>query len=155
MLSHPRFVSMAQNSCADGEGHSLANFKRQAYGRKIPRLTSGKDVVMRKSTVDMVLIACACMCASSPAQSHEWYPKSCCDDRDCTKVDRTEYLSDGRMIFFGRLLDGTDIKVIIPRGFRFESSPDENMHVCVWKWSKDATGVYKPRDKCVFAPGSS
>jgi hypothetical protein len=76
--------------------------------------------------------------------AHSWYPKVCCQDHDCMKVDHIEHLSDGSM----KMQAGT-IEVIVPKGFVPQPSLDNDAHVCIMP---KMGGGYAPR--CVFMPAS-
>ncbi len=91
-----------------------------------------------------VLVASA-LGAAGPVMAHSWYPRACCNDLDCTPVDRVEHLPEGGM----RLTAG-HIEVIVPPGFPVMQSADARVHVCTYR---NMAGQYLPR--CVFLPGIS
>lgn len=77
------------------------------------------------------------------ARSHQWYPKTCCNDQDCSPADHMERRRDGSI----KIRTGP-ITVIVPPGFEASASRDNRVHVCVWR---DGLGKYHAR--CVFLPG--
>jgi len=83
--------------------------------------------------------------AIAPAAAHSWYPHWCCQDHDCTKVDRMAWNSDGTLH-----LESGAITVDVPKNFLIQPSQDADAHMCVYR---DATGRNVPR--CVFLPGTS
>ena len=67
----------------------------------------------------------------APAKAHGWYPKECCDDRDCAPVESVaQFLPVGgglpQLIVTSK--HGT---VIVPQGFPVRQSKDGRMHVCI------------------------
>src|SRR5215813_2607594 len=79
------------------------------------------------------------------AQAHSWYPKVCCNDKDCLIVDKVDALPDGAELFHAG-----SITVIVPKYFKRMPSQDSHVHLCYYRVF---TGEYRPR--CVFVPGDS
>jgi hypothetical protein len=90
--------------------------------------------------------ALAAVLLAPPTQSpaHYWYPRECCNDQDCFKVHKTEFLDDGSMI-----MHAGHFVVVVPPGFPVRKSLDDDSHVCVYR---NVLGKYLPR--CVFMPGT-
>lgn len=84
-------------------------------------------------------------CLASVATAHSWYPRTCCNELDCSPVDRIERLAGGGM----RLTVG-HFEVLVPAGFPSMPSQDNRVHVCVYR---NMQGQYLPR--CLFMPGVS
>lgn len=92
------------------------------------------------------VLAAAVLAASTlPALAHSWYPRECCNDIDCVKVERLERRPDGSM-----LMESGPITVIVPKGFDARPSQDRDAHVCVYR---DVRGRYHAR--CVFLPAEA
>lgn len=71
--------------------------------------------------ITVVLIA-ACLLAS-PAAAHEWYPASCCSEKDCTPL--TE--ADVKETPDGWLIQG---RHVVRYGKQTGPSPDGRFHGC-------------------------
>lgn len=93
------------------------------------------------------------------ARAHEWYPSSCCNDRDCRPVAVENVLvSDGEYIV---LLGGQKIYFADAN-----PSPDGDYHICTRQgrddteivnltqsWPKYKDGVMPTSSICFWAPG--
>lgn len=77
------------------------------------------------------------------AVAHDWYPPECCHDLDCAPVERVESLSDGSLRVTSRI--GT---TVIPASFPRQESPDNQMHVCMARFSH----LDDMRPVCLFVP---
>ena len=80
----------------------------------------------------------------APAVAHSWYPAYCCNERDCMKVDRIEYVSGGMVMIVGGM------RVFVPESMDKQPSQDTDAHVCV---SRAQGGGWNAR--CVFMPGTA
>ena len=78
------------------------------------------------------------------ATAHSWYPRYCCSDQDCMKVERIEYVSGGMYMIVGEL------RVFVPEAMEKQPSQDNDAHVCVMRTQ---SGRYRVR--CVFMPGTA
>jgi len=83
------------------------------------------------SIVGLSIIAVAIFARLTPANAHGWYPKECCDDRDCAPVESVaQFLPVGgglpQVIVTSK--HGT---AIVPQGFPVRQSKDGRMHVCI------------------------
>lgn len=83
--------------------------------------------------------------ALAPVDAHSWYPRWCCHDEDCLKVDTLSWNPDGTLH-----LEAGAIKLDVPKNFRIQPSEDGDAHMCVYR---DMLGRSVPR--CVFLPGTS
>ena len=88
----------------------------------------------------MIWIAIA---ASTPAWSHSWYPRLCCNEHDCGRIISYEPLPDGAI-----LAHTAALSVIVPKGFPEQPSHDNHMHVCVHR--SQQSGKLGPT--CFFVP---
>ncbi len=79
-----------------------------------------------------------------PAQAHSWYPKECCNEKDCHEVDNVTEMPDGST----QVRVGSDI-LSVPRTLKRRRSLDERYHVCYGKLN-GTTSIY-----CFFQPGLS
>jgi hypothetical protein len=74
----------------------------------------------------IVLAAIMVGLTTIPGNSHSWYPKECCSDKDCTSVDRLYTDPNGnRIVKLGRF------EIWIPRALIARSSPDGRVHICL------------------------
>ena len=78
------------------------------------------------------------------AVAHSWYPRYCCSDQDCMKVERIEYVSGGMYMIVGEL------RVFVPEAMEKQPSQDNDAHVCIMRTQ---SGRYRVR--CVFMPGTA
>lgn len=78
------------------------------------------------------------------ARAHSWYPAYCCNDHDCMKVDRIEYVAGGMYMIAG------EMRVFVPESMEKQPSLDADAHVCVMRTQ---SGYYRVR--CVFLPGTA
>ena len=91
------------------------------------------------------LLAAGLMMNTSVAMAHDWYPRSCCEERDCGPVLSATRSSKG---IWATTANGT---VFVPDTFEWETSPDGRMHVCV---RRDFTDPTKLVVLCAFrGPG--
>jgi hypothetical protein len=90
----------------------------------------------------VLLSAIGCL---ARAHAHSWYPKACCNDKDCRTVDKVDSLPDGAELFHAG-----SITVIVPKHFKRMPSQYSHVHLCYYRVF---TGEYRPR--CVFVPGDS
>ncbi len=79
-----------------------------------------------------------------PAHAHLWYPKECCNDKDCHEADNVTEMPDGS----AQVRVGGDT-MSVPRRLKRRKSLDEHYHVCYGKVN-GAISVY-----CFFQPGLS
>src|SRR5215813_258087 len=77
------------------------------------------------------------------AAAHEWYPRECCHNLDCAPVERAELLPDGSLRLTSRV--GT---TVVPASFPRQESPDNQMHVCMARFSH----LDDMRPVCLFVP---
>jgi hypothetical protein len=90
------------------------------------------------------LFAVAVLLAAPAARAHSWYPHYCCNDQDCAKVDRIEYVVGGMYMIVG------ETRVFVPDAMEKRPSQDNDAHVCILRTQ---SGRYRVR--CVFMPGTS
>lgn len=85
-------------------------------------------------------------CSANPAMAHSWYPKACCNDRDCRPIDKLVGKIDGSY----EVWSGA-IYLIVPRGFPIQQSEDSEAHICF------VPDFYsgEPDILCVFMPNIS
>ena len=81
---------------------------------------------------------------SDPSRAHSWYPHYCCNDQDCTKVDRIEYVPNGMFMIVG------EMRVFVPDTMEKRPSEDADAHICVMR-----TQSGRFRVRCVFMPGTA
>ena len=93
----------------------------------------------------MATVTVGCPLVASSVHAHSWYPPACCNENDCRKVDRVDYLPNGDLVMHFGSQD-----VIVPRSFEKQPSRDEDAHVCVYR---TISGRWAPR--CVFLPGTA
>ncbi len=89
----------------------------------------------------MGLASLTLLLSSGLAKAHDWYPASCCSERDChvlaeAKGETVQETADGWRLWDGRT---------IPRG-RAKLSPDWRFHLC----ETSAKNII-----CFFAPPGS
>lgn len=89
-------------------------------------------------------ILVSCQAITSVAQSHEFYDKFCCHDRDCRPIPATSIseASEGYLVReTGELIPYQDRRV--------HPSPDSNFHRC------SIRGEPKAQTLCIYAPPRS
>ena len=79
---------------------------------------------------------------SGPSRAHSWYPHYCCNDQDCTKVDRIEYVANGMYMIVG------EMRIFVPDTMEKRPSQDADAHICLMR-----TQSGRFRVRCVFMPG--
>ena len=95
------------------------------------------------ANVLMGLVLTAATLLASEATAHEWYPHECCGDLDCAPVERIEPLADGSQRLTSKI--GT---TVVPASFPRRASPDDQMHICMLRYSHlDGMGP-----TCLFVP---
>ncbi len=82
--------------------------------------------------------------APRASHAHSWYPYYCCSDRDCVRVDRIEYVTNGMYMIAGEL------RVFVPEAMEKRPSQDADAHICVMRTQ---SGSFRVR--CVFMPGTA
>jgi hypothetical protein len=94
----------------------------------------------------LILLSLAAFSAIGPpeAAAHSWYPNYCCNDQDCMKVDRIEYVPGGMYMIVG------EVRVFVPQAMEKQPSQDSDAHVCLMRTQ---SGRYRVR--CVFVPGTT
>src|SRR5437867_305061 len=97
---------------------------------------SRANIVMTTALVGATLM-------SSGAVAHDWYPRACCGGVDCAPVERVESLPDGSLRLTSKV-GTTDVPTSFPR----ERSPDDQMHICMVRYSH--LGGMRPI--CLFVP---
>ncbi len=80
----------------------------------------------------------------NPSRAHSWYPHYCCNDQDCTKVDRIEYVPSGMYMIAG------EMRIFVPDTMEKRPSQDTDAHICVMR-----TQSGRFRVRCVFMPGTA
>jgi hypothetical protein len=78
-----------------------------------------------------------------PASAHQWYSRECCGEMDCAPVEHVDVLPDGALRVTSRI--GT---TVVPANFPRQESPDQNMHVCMVRYSH----FDDMRPVCFFVP---
>jgi len=88
-----------------------------------------------------------CLAVAAPtagaAVAHDWYPRECCRDVDCAPVELAESLPDGSLRLTSKV--GT---TVVPASFPRQSSPDQQMHICMIRYSH----FDDMRPVCLFVP---
>ena len=79
-----------------------------------------------------------------PVLAHSWYPRECCNDKDCLPADSVKELPGGD----AEVRVGNDV-MIVPRSLKRRKSKDERFHVC-YDRINGAVSVF-----CFFEPGLS
>jgi hypothetical protein len=77
------------------------------------------------------------------ATAHEWYTRECCGEVDCAPVERVEELAEGALRVTSRV--GT---TVVPAAFPRQASPDQQMHICMVRYSH----LDEMRPLCFFVP---
>jgi hypothetical protein len=80
----------------------------------------------------------------APAEAHSWYPRECCNDKDCHEADKVTKMPDGNV----EVQVGSDI-LLVPSTMKRRRSQDQNFHVCYSKVNGAITV------SCFFEPGLS
>ena len=88
----------------------------------------------------------AVMVMPSAVIAHEWYPRECCHDLDCSPVERAERLPDGSLRLTSKV--GT---TVVPASFPRRRSPDHQMHICMVRFSH----LDDMRPVCLFVPSAT
>lgn len=87
---------------------------------------------------------------SSPAISHKWYPKHCCNEKDCRMLKLLRKTGTA-MVFSDPFKDGGEL-VINYKDLRYAEigeSPDGEYHVCT---IMDAEAEMYDAIRCFFQP---
>jgi hypothetical protein len=81
---------------------------------------------------------------ASPAKSHDWYDKECCDVRDCKPLlpEQVKVVPEGYITPDGELIRHNETRI----------SLDQDYHWC--KYQPDSTKVIQPytKKKCFYIP---
>lgn len=113
--------------------------RRRRAGRAAAWIEAGAVAI--GFVLAVALIAAACLSAlSRRAAAHEWYPYSCCSDKDCRPVPPGAV----RATPAGWLVVATGETIAFDKA-RF--SPDGQFHVCSYGGLPDGKTI------CLFAPG--
>jgi hypothetical protein len=109
-------------------------------------MTDHRTLVLFLRIAAFLLISGTILALGVPhvATAHSWYPRYCCSDQDCMKVERIEYVSDGMYMIVGEL------RVFVPEAMEKQQSQDNDAHVCVMR-----TQSGRFRVRCVFMPGTA
>jgi len=115
----------------------------------IPVPTSAKPAApfdvprLRARAVASTVCIGALLLPFATAAAHSWYPRRCCDDRDCFPADAVQRLADGTLV-----LSRGAIVVRVTRSFPVEGSPDGRAHFCVYDsgWGFEARCVWLPAE---------
>jgi hypothetical protein len=67
----------------------------------------------------------------TPAPGHSWYPKECCDDKDCAPVESVTQLVPAGGGMPQIIVTSKYGRAIVPQGFPVRESKDGRMHVCM------------------------
>jgi hypothetical protein len=66
-----------------------------------------------------------------PVFAHSWYPKECCNSRDCAPVNNVAwYVSKNGNVSY-LIISSPLGKAIIPENFPVRESKDGRIHVCI------------------------
>jgi hypothetical protein len=88
-------------------------------------------MAMQQILVSLWILASAALFWSEPARAHDWYPKECCNARDCAPVEATAWsipLAGGLAQLVVTSKHGT---ATVPHDFPAQESKDSRMHVCI------------------------
>lgn len=97
----------------------------------------------------------ATLLISGSAIAHDWYPKECCNDKDCAPVLKKVLTETGEYEITTKI--GT---ALLPKDFqRFGASEDEQEHACMLpnhiadQWEEQTPDKYSHSMICYFVPG--
>lgn len=97
----------------------------------------------------------ATLFVSGSALAHSWYPKECCDDRDCAPVISKVLLENGDYEVTTKIG-----KALLPKNFKaFGASEDNAEHACMMptymtdQWEEATPSNYNYSLICYFVPG--
>lgn len=79
---------------------------------------------------------------SAPAESHSWYPRSCCSGYDCGEITDLKRLPDGSMLITNEHGD----TAVFPKGFLIRQPEDGKRHACISKYGKQPICLYLPAE---------
>ena len=84
-----------------------------------------------RAPVMILIFLAATVIWQPPAIAHSWYPKECCDDRDCTPVAKVAPLmsKDGNHSFL--IISSLLGKAVVPADFPVRVSKDGRIHICM------------------------
>lgn len=115
-------------------------------------------------------LVCWCIAAlflvvvMSAAYSHEWYDKDCCDDKDCTRVERMEFKPNGDTVVYTKMFKpitlsqqwwGLAAQQNAYNGKpRLRPSKDSDYHICAvqFKYLTDAQPKVSHHVRCLYVP---
>ena len=110
-----------------------------------------------RNIIQLGLGAAAILVLEATATAHEhlepdgtitsWYPKECCDDRDCRPVAHVRTVSAGLWM---TTTDG--FTILVGPSEKRRPSRDMRWHICV---APDDVDNQTPRVTCIFEPPSS
>lgn len=109
----------------------------------MPRLTLTDKLLITSS------IAYVASQLWSPAYSHEWYPKDCCSDQDCARVEKIEQVPEGMRV---TTKHGT---VLVPVDYKRRPSEDSDFHACISNYPSEDGSPIVPYLICFFEPSGS
>jgi len=92
----------------------------------------------------ILVLSAVTIALAAPAQGHLWYPRECCNDKDCRPADSVKELLGGN----AEVRVGND-GMIVPHSLKRRKSKDERFHVC-YNRINGAISVF-----CFFEPALS
>ena len=138
---HHCFERLLANSFLGKAHHAwTSRFSRAFWSKprtRLPRLG------LRRLNVKIAVLAAAIPWIV-PAHAHSWYPVECCAGTHCHETDRVRELPDGS----AQVQVGNET-IVVPRGLKRRTSPDEHYHLCYGQWDGVAV-VY-----CFFEPAQA
>lgn len=81
--------------------------------------------------VAIALLAGTALSSPTPIEAHGWYPKECCDDRDCAPVDSVVRFVPAGGGLPQLVVTSKHGTAIVPQDFPVRQSKDGRMHVCM------------------------
>jgi hypothetical protein len=91
-----------------------------------------------------ILLVASTLALIASAHAHSWYPRECCNEKDCHPVDIVKEMPDG-----SAQVQVEGETVIVPRSLKRRKSKDEHYHLCYEK-KPEGISIF-----CFFQPGLS
>ena len=86
--------------------------------------------MLRIATALFALASMANFCGT-PAKAHDWYPRECCNHKDCAPVETSAWFIPTAGGLPQLVVTSKHGRVTVPRDFPVRESKDSRMHVCI------------------------
>jgi hypothetical protein len=86
---------------------------------------------MLRTAIALSILASTAVSHGTPVRAHDWYPKECCNAKDCAPVEATAWSLPAAGALRQLVVTSKHGTATVPHDFPVQESKDGRMHVCI------------------------